>query len=199
MQLENYRIIFITAGLIGMLLFTVPTLDLVIKSPQGEQFSELYILGPNHMLEDIPFNIQAGVTYTVYLGVGNQMKTYEYYTCVVKLRNEIEPLPNQTLGTPSPINPLYEYKAFTKNGESWEAPLTFQVNDVSFYDNESQLSSIKINGLDFTVNKQAEWNPEKTGYYYSLLIELWLYNTSTGFTEFHNRSVYFYLNMTQPA
>ena len=150
-------------------------------------------------MENIPFNIKAGVTYSVYLGVGNHMGSSCYYTCFVKLRNETEPLPNATLGAPSPLPALYEYKSFIKDGGTWEAPLTFQVNNVIFSNNKSQLGSITINRLEFVVNKTSEWNSEKTGYYYSLLVELWLFNATTGFSQFHNRSVYFYLNMTQKA
>ena len=54
MQLKNARIIFITIGLIGVLLFASPTIALLVKPPAGEEFSELYILGPNHTFANIP-------------------------------------------------------------------------------------------------------------------------------------------------
>ena len=66
---------------------------------------------------------------------------------------KLSSLPNATLGMPSPLPALYEYNSFIKDGETWEAPLTFQVNKLTFTDGMSHLSSITINGIDFSVNK----------------------------------------------
>src|SRR5665647_1249768 len=171
MQLDNYRIIFIAVGLIGILLFASPTIAPLIKPPPSEQhFSELYVLGPNHVLKDIPFNIKAGVTYSVYLGVVNQMGSSNYYTSYVKLGNETQLLPNSTTTTPSLIPGLYEYKSFIKDGATWEVPLTFQVNQLSFHNNISQLDGVTINGIEFPVKQTSIWNADKTGYYYTCLL-----------------------------
>jgi uncharacterized membrane protein len=196
MQLESYRIIFVTVGLIGILLFSSPSIGLLVKAPAGEEFSELYILGPNHMTGNFPFNITENVAYTVYLGVGNYMGSSAYYTCYVKLRNTSEPLPNATLGTPSPLPALYEFKTFLKDGQTWETPLTFKVNSVSFSSNAFLLQSITINDKEFAVNKTAAWNAESSGYYYDLLIELWAYNASMGAVQYNNRFVQLYVNVT---
>ena len=196
MKLEDYKLIFVTVGLIGLLLFASPTLGLVLKMPASEAFSELYILGPEHMLEDIPFNVRANVSYLVYLGVGNQMGSSAYYTCYVKLRNTSEPLPNATLGTPSPLPALYEFKPFIKDGQTWETPLTFKVNSLSLSSNESLLQSITINDKEFAVNKTATWNAESSGYYYDLFIELWAYNAAMGAVQYNNRFVQLYVNVT---
>jgi hypothetical protein len=183
--------------LIAVLLFSWPTIGLVIKPPVGEAFSELYILGPNHTFDDIPFNIKADVTYSVYLGVGNHMGSSCYYTCFVKLRNETEPLPNVTLGKPSSLPVLYEFKSLIEDEEYWETPLTFKINDLVFANDVSYLSGITINGQDFQVNTSSAWNTNKTGYYYGLFVELWIFNSISGSSEFHNRSVQLSLNMTQ--
>ncbi len=193
MHLENYRIVFIAIGLIGILLFAAPTIGLLVTPPSGEQFSELYILGPNHKLEDFPFNIKAGLPYTVYLGESNQIGASSYYTCFVKLRNGTDPLPNATSGTPSSVRALYEYTPFIKNGGSWETPLTFQFNSLSFTDDTSHLSSVTINGIDFPVNKEAGWNSDKAGYYYGIFVELWIYNSTLRTDQYHNRFVHFNL------
>jgi hypothetical protein len=178
------------------LLFASPTIGLLIKPPAGEQFSELYLLGQNRMLENIPFTIKENVTYTVYLGVSNHMDSAAYYTCYVKLRNTSEPLPKITLGTPSPLPVLFEFKAFLNEEQKWETPLTFRVNDASFLSNVSQIQSITINDEDFFVNKPAIWDPESSGYYYVLFIELWIYNPFIDAFQYHNRFVQLYLNLT---
>jgi len=184
-------------GLIGVLLFASPTIGILVNSPVGEQFSGLYILGPNHKLQDIPFNIKVGVPYSVYLGLHNEMGSSSYYTCFVKIRNETDLLPNATLGTSSTVPKLYEYNSFIANRENWEKPLTFQVNELTITNGASRISSITINGLIYSVNKESEWSSDKTGYYYNLFVELWIYNSTFGVSQYHNRYVNLILNMTQ--
>jgi hypothetical protein len=149
------------------------------------------------MINSIPRNIETNVNYLVYLGVENEMGQSAYYTCYVKLRNDSEPPPNSTLGTPSPLPALYEYKAFIKDGQTWEAPLTFKVSNASFSNNQCRLHSITINDIELTVDKTALWDPENTGYYYNLFVELWIFHEAAGTVQFHSRFVHFYLNMTE--
>jgi hypothetical protein len=183
--------------LIGVLLFASPTIGLLIQPPSGQHFSELYVLGPNHMLEDIPFNIKVGRTYSVYLGVVNHMGSSCYYMSFVKLGNETQSLPIAILGTPSPLPALYEYKSFISDGATWEAPLTFQVNKLTFTDGTSKISNITIDGIELPVTQTSAWNPDKTGYYYTLFVELWIFNSTLGVSQYHNRFVSLILNMTQ--
>jgi hypothetical protein len=165
--------------------------------PAGKEFSEFYVLGPNHTFDNIPYNVKVGETYLVYLGIGNHMGSSSYYTSIVKLYNETGPLPNTTLGTLSQTQALYEYKSFVNDEAYWEAPLIFQVKTLTFANNISYLPNITINGLDFTVNKSVEWNSNKTGYYYGLFVELWIFNSTSGVSQYHNRSVNLILNMTR--
>lgn len=197
MQLDNYRIIFVAIGLIGVLLFASPTIALLIKPPAGQEFSELYILGSNHTFSNIPFNVKANENYSVYLGVINHLESSCYYTSFVKLANDTQSLPDETLETPSSLPALYEYKSFISDGATWEVPLTFQINQLTFNDNTSQLAGITINGIDFPVNETSIWNAGKTGYYYNLFVELWIFNSTSGTSQYHNRFVSLILNMTQ--
>ena len=197
MKFENYRIAFIAISLIGILLFASPTIALFLKAPPGEQFSIIYILGPNHTFDGIPFDVEAGITYSVFVGVQNQMGSPQYYTCYVKLANESEQLPDPILGTVSPMPALYEYKSFINNGATWEAPLTFEVNQLSFSNNISQLSGLTINGIQYPVNSASAWDSNKTGYYYNIFVELWLLNSTLGTLQYNSRFVNLILNMTQ--
>jgi hypothetical protein len=155
------------------------------------------MLGPNHTFENIPFNIKAKVNYSVYLGVVNRMGTSFYYTSFVKITNQTESLPNANLRTPSQLPALYEFKSFISDGGIWEVPLTFRVNELAFIDGTSQLSSITINGINLSVNQTSAWNSEKKGYYYNLFVELWIFNSTLGISQYHNRFVELSLNMTQ--
>ena len=196
LRLEDYKAVFATLGLIGVLLFASPTLGLVLRLPGGEKFSELWVLGPGHMAEDYPFNVKAGEDYLVYVGVGNHMGSSAYYVVYVKFRNQSEPLPNATAGMPSPLPPLYEYRAFIENDESWEHPLNFSFSNVSFNENGCLVGNLTVNDVVFNVDKVAGWDAENSGFYYQLFIELWIYNVEPAAFEFHNRFVGLWLNMT---
>jgi len=73
LNIEDYRLIFASVGLIGVLLFASPTLGFLLHLPGGERFSELWILGPSHMIEGYPSKVKVGESYLVYVGVGNHM------------------------------------------------------------------------------------------------------------------------------
>jgi uncharacterized membrane protein len=196
LKLEDYKVVFASVGLIGVLLFASPTLGLVLHLPGGEKFSELWVLGPGHMTEDYPFNVRAGEEYLVYVGVGNHMGSSSYYVVYVKFRNQTEPLPNATAGTPSPLPTLYEYRVVISDGGVWEAPLTFSISKASMAEGRCFVDTLNINNVTFTVNKPALWDVNSTGYYYQLFIELWIYNIEHEGLEFHNRFVGIWLNMT---
>jgi len=196
-NLGEYRAVFIVGGLILVLVASAPTVSLFLPlSREGERFSELWVLGSGHMAEDYPFNVRADLSYLVYVGVGNHMGSSMYYSVTVKFRNQSEPSPNAMTGTPSPLPPLYEYRVFLEDGETWEGPVTFSFSEVSFFENRSFVKVFKVNELAFGVNKVALWNVESDGYYYQVFIELWIYKAESDRFQYHNRFVYLLLNMT---
>jgi hypothetical protein len=197
LSLSNYRIVFVAVALMGVLVCCVPSVLLFAHSPGEQKFSELYVLGPGHMAEGYPFNVVAGVSYLVYVGVGNHMGSSMYYAVYVKFRNATESAPNATTGTPSDLPVLYEYRAFLSEGETWEAGLSFSFSDVLVDGNvSSSVGKIRLNDAVVDVGKTASWNIESNGFYYQLFAELWIYNpTSDGF-DYHNRFIVLWLNMT---
>ena len=200
MKLENYRLIFVAGGLIGVLLIVSPALAGFIRLPDipaGAQFSELYILGPNHMAENYPSNIAVGQNYSVYVDVGNRLGSSAYYILSVKLGNKTDQLSNATLWTPRPLQPLYEYRFSIQDNMNWESLLTFSVSSASISGNNSQINTLQISGVDFNVDKPAMWDSNSTTFKYQLLFELWIYNVQTGSVEFNNRYVNLQLNLTQ--
>ncbi|MGA3192922.1 MAG: DUF1616 domain-containing protein [Candidatus Bathyarchaeia archaeon] len=196
MKLEDYRVVFVAVGLIGVLLLATPVLSLVLHLPGGERFSELYILGPENMAEDLPGNVTAGVNYLINVGVGCHMGSSTYYVLYVKFRNETEPLPNSTAGTPSVLSPLYTYRMFIEDNGSSEFPLTFSFSNVSFSNNQSNVGNLLINGVSSSVDKSVSWDAVNSGYYYQLFTELWIYDPVSDGFGYHNRFVTLWLNMT---
>lgn len=183
-------------SLLGALAISSPALAFVLPSQASEKFSELYILGPNHKAEDYPFNVKAGGNYKDYLDIGNHMGSSSYYLLYVKIRNQTEPLPNSTDGSPSSLPAIYEYYTLLVEGGVWEMPLNFSFRDVSFHGNSCIVETLSLNGLDVYVNKSVIWDQENKGYFLELFFELWIYNPESSVFSFHNRFVGIWLNMT---
>jgi len=162
----------------------------------GERFSELFLLGPEKMTQNLPFNIVPDQNYSTYLGVGNHMGTLTYYVCNVKLRNQTEPSPDSDTQTASSLPTLYEYRFVVQNDENWTRPLTFSISTVSPAENVTVLQSILINDVAFNVDKIAQYDPDNNGYYYQIFVELWAYNPTVRTTQYQNSWVYLWLNAT---
>jgi hypothetical protein len=191
------KVVYVFSCIVLSLIILSPTVVEVIPFPAGEQFSELWVLGSGHMLEGYPFNVSAGESYKVYLGVGNQMGDLEYYRVYVKFRNESELLPNSSAGVPSPLEPIFEYNVFLRNNATWEDEVSFLFNGVSFDGNSCRVSKVLIGNYAVDVNKVAVWNETSNAFYYELFFELWLYNSTVSSFQFHNRWVGLWLNMSR--
>ena len=198
MKLEGYKHIFVAVGLIGVLLIASPALSRAIPGlPGGEEFSELYLLGPDHMAKNYPFNIAAGQNYSVYVDVGNQLGSSATYVLYVKLGNKTDQLPNNTLGKPSSLQPLYEYRFSIQDSMNWESPVNFSVSNASISGNNSQINTLQINGVAFNVDKPAMWDSNSATFTYQLLFELWIYNSASNVISFSDRFVDLRLNLTK--
>jgi hypothetical protein len=197
MKLEGYKLVFVVVGLIGVLLIATPALADFIRPPSGEQFSELYLLGPGNMAANYPSNIVAGQNYSVYVGVGNHLGSSAYYVLYVKFGNATDQMPNATLGTPSSLQPLYEYRFSIQDGMNWESLLTFSVSNALISGNNSQINTLQLNGVAFNVDKPAMWDSNSTTFRYQLLFELWIYDSHSGNVVFNNRFVDLQLNLTR--
>jgi len=196
MNLDDYRSVFMAADLVLILLAAVPTLSLTAPFPSGEPFSELWVLGPNHMIEEYPFNVQVNESYSVFVGVGNHLGRASYYVIHVKFRNQTQPLPNVTISEPSPLSGLLEYRFFVANGGTWETPISFGFLELSRQDDSLSVSRMSINEAVLNLNASTSWDSVYDGFFFQLFFELWLYDTRQESFEFQNRFAGIWLNMT---
>jgi len=199
MKLGDYKLVFVAAALIGVLLIASPAIAGAIRLPGGEVFSELYLLGPTQMAQNYPSNIAVAENYSVYVNVGNHLGSSAYYVLYVKLANATDQLPNPTLGTPSPLPPLYTYCFSIPDGVSWQSLVSFSVSNAALQGNNSQINTLQINGAAFNVEKSAAWNTNSTKFTYILFFELWLYNMQADSVEFNSRYVSLQLNLTRTS
>ena len=194
---QDYRNLLLATCLIALLLSTLPAMSVLVTLPKvGERFSELWLLGSNHMAENYPFNVTVGRPYSVYLGIGNHMRSSTYYSVYIKFRNQTQPLPNATLSTPSSLPILYEIRAFVQDDQTWEKLITFSSLEASQSETSSFVNRLVINDRTVWTNSSAIWDPERDGFYYELFFELWIYNVASKNLGYHNRFVGIWLNMT---
>ena len=191
MNFKRVKSVYIVCCILLCLLFLVPVLAVILPSPQSEKFSEFWILGPNHKMEGYPYDILPEAGYHVYLGVGNQMGGLEYYLVKVKLANQSDSLPDRSIGTPSNLPTIFEYRVFLEHNATWETDFSFSFSDISFEGNACIISTLKINGTSINVSKPVTRDAADNGFHYEIFFELWIYNSTISNFQFHNRSVGF--------
>ena len=197
MKLGDYKLIFIAVALVVILLIASYAIVRVIQAPGGEAFSELYLLGPEQMAQNYPFNIAINQNYSVYVDVGNHLGSTANYVLYVKLANATDQLPNTTLKTPSPLTPLYTYQFSLQNDALWQQLLNFKVTHAQTTPTNAQINTLQINDQTININKPTTYNTTTTKYTYQLFFELWLYNQQTRTVEFNDRYVNLQLNLTK--
>jgi len=125
----EYRVLFLIVIAIVALFVASPALSRLLVYPRTEFFTEMWLLGQNHMAEGYPFNITRGENYSVFLGMGNQLGYTAYYLVGVKFRNVTQSAPTSfghlANRTPSSLPSLYNITAFIADQTTWEMPLTF--------------------------------------------------------------------------
>jgi hypothetical protein len=169
---------------------------LMVRVPGGERFSELWVLGSGRMAEDYPFNVSERGVYKIYLGVGNHMGGLEDYLVYVKFRNLTESLPDSVNGTPSVLEPVFEYRTVLDDGGVWEREVSFSFRGVSFEGNFCRVSGLVVDGSVLSVDKVVWWNQTYRGFPCQLFFELWRYDVTVSGFQYHSRFVGIWLNVT---
>lgn len=136
----------------------------------------------------------AGRTYTVYLGVRNRLGNSAYYRIYVKLGNGAQSVPVTFNASPSQLSILDQFDFVVKDGDVWETPLVFQIVDAEQRNSTLIIGDVSINGITFWANITSVWDSIKTGFYYQLFSELWLYNATSQTFQYNNRLVQLWLN-----
>lgn len=183
-----------------ILVAAIPTLTLFVKIPSSsEQFSELWLLGPDHKAENYPFNVGVNETYTVYVRVSNRLGESAYYRILAKFRNQTQSVPVAANSTPSTLPALYEYNVFVASDDSWEGELSFRIESVVGQNNTVVVRQMSFNyvALAFDPPSQAIWDSQRDGFYYQLFLELWRYDLTSQAFEYDNRFVALWLNFTK--
>lgn len=205
LNLTQYKALFIVVTAVLALLVASPALQRVLVYPRTEFFTELSLLGPGHVAENYPYNITSGETYSVFLGVGNQLGSCAYYQVEVKFRNETQSAPDSFSRTASSLPSLYNLNVFVADKESLEIHFDFEF-DYSFQNSTrvnfdrlkfSIYDPMNVNGETLNLHGySSDWNPQTNLFYGNLVFELWIYNSTIGSFQYNERYVNLKLNMT---
>lgn len=162
---------------------------LAMLYPFGSRpYVAMAILGPSELAE----NYFPGENSTVRLGeqvnwtlnVYNDMGTLEYVVVRVKILNSSLPGPNDTLGTPSPVQSILEFRHILVSNETWSTNFVWQIENITREGDSLLLSSLLLNG----VRNSGSLAAAKGGHNFRFVFELWFYDTSTNQLEFFYRS-----------
>jgi uncharacterized membrane protein len=196
LDVRDYQVLFLVVVAVSALLVASPALSRLLVLPRTEFFTELWILGPNHMAEDYPSNISRDQNYSIYLGVANHLGYCAYYVVEVKFRNETEPSPTNV--TASSLPSLYNVSAFAVDEGVWEVPLKFAFDyGVNESVRQVEFHSLAFNDVMLDLGgRSAAWDSDRSEFCGYLFFELWIYNTTISSFQFHQRAVWLSLNMT---
>ncbi len=197
MNLGDLKFVYLLSCLAIGAIILLPNFFTVLSLSNEEPFSELYILGPSHALENTPSNIAPKSLNTIYLGVNNRMGEVESYLIYVKIRNQTEPLPDISVNSPSSLTPILEYRMILSDNEGWEKEVSFSFDNVSFNGNETIVSGISIDDRFVSIDKTSVWNAEENKFFYQLFFELWIFDSASSGFRFHDRFVGLNLNLTR--
>jgi uncharacterized membrane protein len=199
MNLRDYKIVIFAATAVVALIVASPAIQqLAVALPQGEAFTELWLLGPRHMAEGFPYNVAQGESYNIYLGVSNHLGHLAYYSVQVKFRNSTQIGPSSLNRTASSLPALCSIYAFVADNETWEVPVSFGFD----YSYDSASSKVNFNNLLFNnaalplSGYSSSWDSNKTVFFGDLIFELWLYNETVGGFQYNERYVDLKFNMT---
>jgi hypothetical protein len=195
MNLKDYKIVFISIGLIGSLLIALPALSLAVQLPAATPFSEIFLLGANQQFADYPSTVASGQNYTVYLGVGNHEGFSNYYMVDVKLGNSTDPLPNATDAAVNALPILYEAQFACSDGQLKQKQIVFSIAS-TFSETQSTMLTITINGVSSNINKPTLWNNATQQYRYELFFELFSYDSPSDSMVFTKQFTALQLNAT---
>lgn len=190
------KIIIIAISILGLLIIVSTLFIGIIKLPEEKYFSEIYLLGPEQMAQNYPFNIIPNQNYSVYLGVGNHLGATTYYIVNVMLLNNEQMFPESYSEISSSIETLYRCRFLIQNDERFEYPLIFSIANVSIYENKLKVGNLFINGIDYPVNITTLWDSKDSTFEYRLIFELWKFNSNNWLIQSDGTWVSLRLNAT---
>ncbi len=161
----------------------------VVNTPRPRQnFFEFYVLGANEMANNYyPNNssfIQPHQPLTWYLGVGNQMGSFQFVDIRVKLGNQTIAPPNDTMATPSPAPLVAEFKQFVQNNGTWIIPFKWEIlNFSSTPQGHTRIIQLQLGNATYSLQNSPTCST-LASCSFRFIFELWTWNVDLNDFQF---------------
>ena len=179
--------------------FAVVFLAFLPSFSGGEEFSELWVLGPNRTVEEYPEAIMVGESHTLHLVITSHVPSGGEYLVNVKLRNQTDPAPNSDRKEPSSLKPIHEYQMVLAEAEQKEVGIVFSFSNIAFGDEICKISRILFDGSSFSVDKELRWDEDNEGFYCQLFFELWIFDEDLSDYKFDGSNVGIWLKVEEES
>jgi uncharacterized membrane protein len=87
MSNNDYKVLVLVITVVLALIVASPAMQSFLFFPQTEFFTELWLLGPEHIAQGFSYNITRDESYSVILEISNHLGICSYYSLQVRFRN----------------------------------------------------------------------------------------------------------------
>jgi uncharacterized membrane protein len=117
--------------ILGIIIVTLTTINVIVNPREGEHFSEFYILGENRTAADYPDQILVGQSYPLYIGIVNHEYRNTTYTVETWMTREEY---NTTTNTSSVLamDPLDRLSLTLSHNETIEIPYNMSAKKTGY-------------------------------------------------------------------
>ncbi len=182
MSLNNWRIVFYLTGVLFVVIIFLPVTWGFLPRNE-EQFFTLATLGEDVTESKYFPNDNSNITLKDQMKwnikLYNRIETTQYILVKIKILDSKMLPPNNTLGTPSTANSIYEIGRILAKNETKIIPLQWSIVEANSSDNSLVLTRVDINESPIELNL-----PVPKGDDLRLILELWIYNTNSNTFKF---------------
>ena len=175
----NLLVVFITLLIVFETIVYAATM-----SQQGEQYFQVYLLGPNRMAEDYypngNSNISQAESVTWYVSVTDLRGLVQFVEIRVKLGNQSLSSPDDLKGTPSPAPVVANFRQFIQDNQTWEIPFVWEISNISSLEGSTRISQLEINNAIYPLQDVSANN----GQNFRLIFELWTWSEDAASFQF---------------
>ena len=176
MNLNEWRTIFITIGLLFIIIFIMPSLSSYFWQEENNNIA-MAILNNDMLIDDYyPDNnltIETGDVLDWYIYIENNVDEIQYFAVKVKIVDGNVPPPNFTTCSYCQEPEIYEIRCLALNDQKIFKPFNFSILQANFGENFTIIEKILINGVYFETNIRILNDTFK------ILFELWIFDEDT--------------------
>lgn len=153
---------------------------LTLTPPRKDEFYAMWILGSGgkaenyYPKENATLKVNQVLNWT--LGVYNHMGSLQYAVIRVKLLNSTIASPNSSLGIPTPVTPLLEFRRVLLDNETWSMSFTWRILSLAQVGESIVITGLSIGESVFT----GQLASAVSGFNFRFVFELWFYSELEG-------------------